>query len=93
MNAYAALKIMDAHGCPHCGAITGEYCTTSTGLRAQTPHILRINMAKRAATRTLSRGSGESVPCPAECGDQLILALSGWVRHRITNVFECGATS
>jgi hypothetical protein len=50
-------------------------------------------MAKRAATRILARGSGQSVPCPAECGDALTLALSGWVRHASTNVFECGAIS
>jgi hypothetical protein len=93
MNTYTALKITDAYGCPHCGAIIGEACTTSTGLRAQAPHILRINMAKRAATRTLARGSGQSAPCPAECGDTLTLALSGWVRHAKTNVFECGARS
>ncbi|MFL6289195.1 MAG: hypothetical protein ACJ73L_12440 [Actinomycetes bacterium] len=93
MNAYAALKITDAHGCPHCGMPSGDYCVTTTGLRAQTPHVLRTNAAKRAATRVLSRGSGESVPCPAECGDRLTLALSGWVRHQTTNVFECGATS
>lgn len=93
MNAYAALRITEAHGCPYCGAISGEYCTTSTGERCRDPHILRVNMAKRAATRILARGSGEKVPCPAECGDDLTLALSGWVRHTRTNVFECGARS
>lgn len=90
MNVYAALRITDAHPCPHCGAVTGEYCTTSTGNRTQAPHVLRTDMAKRAAVHGVG---GESRPCPAGCGDDLNLVLwSGAVLvvHARTLRFECG---
>lgn len=92
MNAYTAIKITDAHPCPHCDAITGEPCITSSGERAQSPHILRINMAKRAAVREEG-----PVPCPAGCGDDLTLgpfagwAGTRWITHVRIGVFECEA--
>jgi hypothetical protein len=92
MNAYAALKITDAHPCPYCDAITGEYCTALTGALTRDPHVLRINMAKRATARV-----GKPVPCPAECGDDLVVVDHGiggwWVQHARTDRFECGRES
>jgi hypothetical protein len=85
MNAYAALRITDKHPCPHCGAISGEYCMTSTGERCRDPHVLRINMAKRAAAHGVG---GEARPCPTECGDDLTLD-GNWVKHVRTGTFEC----
>lgn len=92
MNAYAALKITDAHPCPHCGAITGHACATETGTATRNPHVLRVNAAKRAAVREEG-----PMPCPAGCGDDLILGpftgLAGtrWIVHVRTSRFECGA--
>lgn len=83
MNHYAVIKICAAHPCPHCDAHEGQSCKTSTGNPCP-PHILRINMAKRAAVR----GAESSVPCPAGCGDALRLEGT-WVKHVRTGVFEC----
>jgi hypothetical protein len=88
MNAYAALRITGKHPCPHCGAISGEYCTTSSGERCRDPHVLRINMAKRAVAK-----GREPVPCPTECGDDLVLVDGCWVLHTRTERFECGVVS
>lgn len=73
-----------AHPCPHCRAVAGDPCRTSTRRKTK-PHVLRINAAKRAAAPG---------PCPA-CGMELVVTtdrLGRTITHTGTGSFGCGPT-
>lgn len=72
-----------AHTCPGCRANPGDPCRSKMRRKTK-PHILRINVAKRAA----SPGT-----CPA-CGAELTTtkgSLSNTISHVGTGRFDCEA--
>lgn len=73
-----------AHTCPGCRANPGDPCRSKMRRKTK-PHVLRINVAKRAAA------PGD---CPA-CGMGLVITrdrLGSTITHTGTGSFGCGPT-